>query len=319
MFAKRKYQFATDRQIQQFRERGFVKLAGLLTATQLNALRAAMAEALSSLATSPNSYDVTAAADAFWQGQPANDNQSSTQHDLDALGRAVRESHLPRLVDATAGGPRGRFLLDTSVWRRVPTLAQFATQSMLGAIAAELLAADAIRFYDDQLFVKEPGAVDRAAFHQDVSYFHLDRPWGCVFWIPMDRVDRGGGRMGYIPASHRWGEIFKPNIFVSALPFPGSQGADMPPVDAAPDQFGAQFVDAQPGDVIVHHLLTVHGSEGNRSTRPRQAFSLRYVDAEVRYCARQGAPAQPLHASNQGDGDFLDDEVHPMVWHQARC
>ena len=319
MSARRGYRPLTDSQIRQFRDYGFVKIAGLLTSIQINELRAAMATALSSLAASPNSYDVTAAADGFWQQDATNDNQGSSQHDLDALARAVRNSTLPRLVDAAGDGPRGRFLLDTGVWRRVPGLARFATESRLGAIAAELLDAEAIRFYDDQLFVKEPGAVDRAAFHQDFSYFHLDRPSGCVFWIPVDQVERGGGRMGYIPASHRWGEIFKPNIFVSALPFPGSEGANMPPVNEEPDRFGAEFVEAEPGDVIVHHFLTVHGSEGNRLARPRQAFSLRYVDAEARYCARRGAPAQPLHVADQRGGDRLDDDIHPIVWRRSTC
>lgn len=119
--------------------------------------------------------------------------------------------------------------------------------------------------------------------------------------------------MGYIPGSHRWGQAFKPNIFVSTLPFPGSEGADMPPVEEKPETYGVEYVEVEPGDVVVHHFLTVHGSEGNRGDRTRSAFSLRYCDAEARYRHRAGAPPQPLHRQDMADGEALDDVIHPRI------
>ena len=300
--------------VEHFQEFGFVRLANLLQPQEMTSLGHAMRQALDTLSQSPNAYDVTAAADAFWAQEAANDNLDARQHDLAALAKAVRESNLPRLVDAAPEGPRGKFILDTSVWRRVPALAAFALSSKLPEIAATLLAKPAVRYYDDQMFVKEPGAVDRAAFHQDVPYFHLDGETGCVFWIPLAAVGPGGGRIGYIPGSHRWGQIYRPNIFVSALAFPGSQGVDMPAIDKDPEAFGVRYIDVEPGDVLVHHFLTVHGSEGNRGTSVRPAFSLRYCDAELRYRYRPGAPPQPLHRAGTKDGDALDDAIHPVVW-----
>jgi ectoine hydroxylase-related dioxygenase (phytanoyl-CoA dioxygenase family) len=300
-------------EIASFQEQGYAVLRGLLGRQELTTLQRAMQQALATFPQSPNSYDVTAAADMFWQTDAANDNQGSQQHDLNALAAAVRDSPFPRLVDRERTGQRGRFLLDTGVWRRVSLLGDFARNSVLPELASSLLHAPRVRYYDDQLFVKEPGAVDRAAFHQDLPYFHLDGTAGCVFWVPLGRVREGGGRMGYIPGSHRWG-MFKPNVFVSALPFPGSEGADMPAIDEAPERFGVRYVDIEPGDVIVHHFLTVHGSEGNRTGHGRAAFSLRYCDAGMRYRYRPGAPQQPLHRPNMDDGDELDAEIHPIVW-----
>lgn len=298
----------------QFSEAGFVRLKAVLSTDEVSMLRRAMALALQTLNKSPNSYNVTAAADAIWKDETVED-QGSTQHDLALLAAAIRSSNLPRLVDKAAeGGTRGNFLLDTSVWRRVPQLAEFAIGGKMGRIAAELLGVSPVRYYDDQMFVKEPGAVDRAAFHQDVPYFHLDGDCGCVFWIPLNSVKAGGGRVGYIPGSHRWQKMFKANVFVSELPFPGAEGVDMPKIDANPEAYGVQYLEAEPGDVLVHHFLTVHGSEGNRSNTPRSAFSLRYCDANIRYRHRPGAPAQPLHKQDMKDGDPLDDEIHPIVW-----
>lgn len=304
----------TPDEISHFQKFGYVRLRNILSASQVDDLREAMNLGLHTFRTSPNAYDITAAADAVWREQDV-DDQGSTQHDLALLAQAIRAAKLNRLVDeADPGGPRGKFLLDTSVWRRVPELAAFCTESHLPAISAALLESEAIRYYDDQMFVKEPGAVDRSAFHQDVSYFHLASHTGCVFWIPLDKVRRGSGAMGYVPGSHRWGQVYKPNVFVSELAFPGSEGPDLPSIDDNPEAYGVQYVEVDPGDVIVHHFLTIHGAEGNRGSAARRAFSLRYVDADVRFQKRPGAPAQPLHRADVNDGDRLDDNIHPIVW-----
>lgn len=304
----------TGAQRRHFSEYGYVRLNGVLAPDEVAVLRQAMARAQSSFKYSPNSYNVTVAADSVW-GQEAVGDGDPIPHDLAALAAAIRASNLSRLADPSAdNGTRGNFLLDTSVWRRVPELAQFALGEKLAGISAQLLDAPRIRFYDDQMFVKEAGAVDRAAFHQDLPYLHLDGERGCVFWIPLNSVKAGGGRVGYVPGSHRWQKMFKANFFISELAFPGAEGDDMPNIEANPEAFGVQYIEAEPGDVIVHHFLTVHGSEGNRSNTLRAAFSLRYCDAELRYRHRPGAPAQPLHKRGMVDGEALDNAIHPIVW-----
>lgn len=298
-----------------FRRDGYVHLPGILTARDIERLRDAMAQAVATFGASPNSYDLTSAADEAWGGAEDIDDQGSQQYDLNAFARLVRSSDLPRLVDKRqSGAPRGKFLLDTSVWRRVPALADFALHSVLPRLAAGLLAVPAVRYYDDQLFIKQPGAVDRAAFHQDLSYFHLDGEAGCVFWIPLDPVRRGGGAMGYVPGSHRWNALYKPNIFASTQSFPGSAGPDLPQIDSNPEAYGVRYVEADPGDVVVHHFLTVHGSEGNARNVARRAFSLRYCDSTMRFRHRPGAPHQPLHRQHMRDGDALDESIHPIAY-----
>jgi ectoine hydroxylase-related dioxygenase (phytanoyl-CoA dioxygenase family) len=315
----RHFRSITADEVAHFRKFGFVCLRNVLSASQVDDLREAMADALTTLKTSPNSYNVTAAANAVWADQNV-DNQGSEQHDLALLAQAIRAAGLNRLVDeASPGTKRGNFLLDTSVWRRVPLLADFCTHGQLGPISGALLDVPAVRYYDDQIFVKEGGAVDRSAFHQDLSYFHLGGDTGCVFWIPLDKVRRGSGTMGYVPGSHRWGQTYKANVFVSELAFPGTEGPDLPSIDANPEAYGVQYVEVDPGDVIVHHFLTIHGAEGNRSGRERRAFSLRYIDANLRYRQRPGAPAQPLHRPGMQEGDLLDDTIHPIVWNASQA
>jgi ectoine hydroxylase-related dioxygenase (phytanoyl-CoA dioxygenase family) len=304
--------------VEEFRSKGFVQLAGLLSPATIERLRRAMTEALESFDTSPSSYDITAMADSLWDTQRRYDTGTSRQHDLTAFKKAIDAAGHPRLLDADRWVAKdGRFLVDTSVWRRVPLLAEFALHGPLGRIASVLLGAERIRYYDDQLFIKEPGTADRASFHQDLPYFNLGGEAGCVVWIPLDAVKRGGGSIGYIPGSHKWG-MFNPTVFMSRAAFPGSQGRDLPDIESDPDAYGVVHVEVEPGDVIIHHFLTVHGSEGNLTSGNRRAFSLRYCDAAIPYLARAGAPTQPLHESGKRDGDPLDDSIHPVVWPTPR-
>jgi hypothetical protein len=301
--------------IARFREDGFVVLRNLLASDQIEFLETAMRQALETSGNGPQGYDVTELAERLFnqRGRPKRSPQTDAR--FQALSAAVRNSKLPRLTDKPPKGqPKGHYLVDTGVWRRVQPLADFALYGDLPLAASSLLGADGVRFYDDQLFVKEPGAADRAAFHQDMPYFNLDGSSGCVFWIPLDPVRKGSGAMAYVPGSHRWEDKFNPNIFISRMAFPGSEGVDLPDIDADPDAFGVVYGEADPGDVIVHHFLTVHGSEGNTGSQISRAFSLRYCDAELRYRKRPGAPSQPLHRLGIKDGDRLDDAFHPPVW-----
>lgn len=301
-------------EIEEFGSKGFVRLRGLLSPATVERLRDAMDQALATFAQSPSSYDITAMADSLWDDTHRYDTGTSQQHDLAAFKAAIVEAGHPRLVDAERSAETpGRFLVDTSVWRRVPSLADFALRGPLGRVASQLLGTPNIRYFDDQLFIKEPYTADRAAFHQDVPYFNLDSDEGCVAWIPLDRVRKGGGSLGYVPGSHRWG-AFNPNVFMSRAAFPGSDGRDLPDIESDPQRYNVQHLEADPGDVLVHHFLTVHCSEGNLTAGNRRAFSLRYCDAAIRYRARKGAPTQPRHEKDLSTGDELDPTIHPIVY-----
>lgn len=113
---------------------------------------------------------------------------------------------------------------------------------------------------------------------------------------------------------YEWGEVFNPNIFASRMAFPGSAARDLPDIESAPNDFGVVYVDADPGDVIVHHFLTMHGSEGNVGGNDRRVFSLRYCDSRIRYRRRPGAPAQPLHKADLRDGKPLSEAYHPIAY-----
>jgi ectoine hydroxylase-related dioxygenase (phytanoyl-CoA dioxygenase family) len=136
-------------------------------------------------------------------------------------------------------------------------------------------------------------------------------------WVPVDRADRSTGALGYVRGSHRWGRAYRPNVFMSRLAMPGSEGDDLPDIDNNEGDYDIVYFEVEPGDVVIHHFRTVHGSHGNASTtRTRRAASLRYVGEQVRFRRRPGAPAQPHRPFDWPDGSALSDPWFPLVWRQ---
>lgn len=137
-------------------------------------------------------------------------------------------------------------------------------------MAAKQLLNGAVRFWHDQIFSKPALHGGVVAWHQDYSYWtrtiemnHL------TCWIALDDADEENGCLQYIPGSHRWGLLDKPNLT-----------GDM---DGLKQFMSAEQIEAlnHPQPVVVkagqcsfHHPLMVHGSFANYTNRSRRAFVL---------------------------------------------
>ena len=125
-----------------------------------------------------------------------------------------------------------------------------------------------VRFWHDQVFCKPPHCGGPVAWHQDYSYWTRTGPMNhLTCWIALDDADEENGCLHYIPGSHRW----------SLLPMPQIAGSlDAIEADLTKqqrDQLHAPVpVEVAAGEACFHHPLTLHGSEGNRSNRPRRAM-----------------------------------------------
>lgn len=310
----------TSDDVESFRRDGVVCLRGALGSVEIGDLVDAIGCAIKSIGSTPTGYDVTAVADAVWrQPEKIIGSEGASQYDLQALADYVHAQGAKPVRDSDLKGA-GRFLLDTGVWTRSRSMRRVALSNALAEIAGVLLEARHVRFYDDQIFVKEPGTVERTAFHQDLGYFNVEGDQGCVMWVPVDRATRATGSLGYVRGSHLWDATFKPNMFTTRLAFPGSEGEDLPDIDDNEADYDIVYFDVEPGDVVVHHFRTVHGSHGNASTtQTRRAASLRYVGENVRFRRRPGAPAQPHRPLDDwADGAELCDPWFPLVWRRDK-
>lgn len=298
---------------------GVVLLRGVLDLATVNAMRRCLDDTARDLASSAAGYNLSKLTRAAENNDEATLNAASEgQHDVAGLVQFIRQSGQPLLFDQL---PRaeGSFLLDSGVSARNRTFKQLCSDGAVPEIAAALLGAGAVRFYGDQIFIKEPGTRERTSFHQDASYFDIEGDQCCVIWIPVDPVTAATGGMMYVRGSHRQGQIYAPNVFVARTPLPGSEGDLIPDLEGHPENFDIVQFDVEPGDVLVHHYKTIHGAHGNLTRyQVRRAASLRYCGDDIRYKIRPGTPQQ-MHQSHQlKDGDPLSAPDFPVVWRREK-
>lgn len=95
-------------------------------------------------------------------------------------------------------------------WRVHPTLRALVFHPRIVALAAALLGAPTVRFWHDQVFAKPPRHPGVLPWHQDYSYWTRTAP-ACHLTINvmLDDADEQNGCVQFVPGSHRWGLLPK--------------------------------------------------------------------------------------------------------------
>lgn len=79
--------------------------------------------------------------------------------------------------------------------------------------ASQLLGNKSVRFWHDQLFCKPAKHGGVVAWHQDYSYWTRSVPMQhLTCWVGLDDVDVDNGCLYYVPKSHNWGLLDKPEL-----------------------------------------------------------------------------------------------------------
>jgi phytanoyl-CoA hydroxylase len=128
-----------------------------------------------------------------------------------------------------------------------------------------------------EYFCKPPGVGRATPAHQDGYYFMLDPSEAVTMWLSLDEVDDENGCVWYVPGSHRDG--IRDHSRTSTLGF--SQGISNYPTET--DRQRELAVPARPGDLLVHHALTIHRAGANRShSRLRRALGFVYFSERAK-------------------------------------
>jgi ectoine hydroxylase-related dioxygenase (phytanoyl-CoA dioxygenase family) len=127
-------------------------------------------------------------------------------------------------------------------------------------------------------FAKSPGDCEKyVAWHQDTTYWGLEPPFAATLWIAIDDSDIENGCLRVIPGSHRTllphGKSVKTGNILG-----NNQEID----PAFIDESRAVDLELKAGQASLHHGLTVHGSNPNRSQRRRCGMTVRFTRPDVR-------------------------------------
>jgi len=298
-----------------FARDGVLCLRSALTPEEISHLRGAVDRQIAALGVSRTGYDFESLARQIWdEGRPV-ETGAADRFDMRRMKDMVRADACARpLQEAPGDHGEGMFFYDVAAWKHDRGVRQVAFDSALPEIAAQLMDAAYVNFWEDTTFVKAPHTRQKTAFHQDLAYFQIEGDQCVVVWIPLDPATPENGVMQYVRGSHLWGETYAPNVFVSQTPFASSPEKRCPDIEGAPEEYDIVAFDVEPGDVIIHHVKTVHGAGGNPTGSWRRAVSLRYCGDQVRYFDRPGAIAQVGVSHTLKDGDRLFAADYPVVW-----
>ncbi|MEX2511534.1 MAG: phytanoyl-CoA dioxygenase family protein [Cyclobacteriaceae bacterium] len=135
--------------------------------------------------------------------------------------------------------------------------------------ASQLLEDKSVRFWHDQLFCKPAKHGGVVAWHQDYSYWTRTVPMQhLTCWVGLDDADISNGCLYYVPKSHRWGLLDKPELAGDM------EGLMDYLTEKQKKEFKPVPIEMKKGYGSFHHPLMVHGSYENKSDRSRRAFVL---------------------------------------------
>lgn len=230
-------------------------------------------------------------------------------------------------IEYTPNGKEGRYYGDFFIWRRDSDFESFMKDSPLPQLASQLMGSSHVNFFYDQLLVKEPKTHEPTPLHQDLPYWPLQGNDISSVWVPFDKADQSSGVVHYVKGSHKWGKRYAPRTFSTSTDSSFQSVYDkmnfesVTTVEDKLDQYDILHWEMEPGDVLVHHPLTLHFAPGNASsTGRRRGLALRYTGTDARWDARPGTfmenpkVAAILPEITLGDGDHLSGELFPQVW-----
>lgn len=223
---------------------------------------------------------------------------------------------------------------------RCKKMKQFIHESKLARIAAKVMQSTTASFIYDHVICKVQNNLSnqsssRIPWHQDLPYWNFDGNQIVSVWIPFDEMSACASKdvLSFVIGSHKWG-LFRPNHFVDATPYEGTeQMDDMPDIKelVSTGKATVQSFDVCPGDVLIFDSRIIHGSgphvialdddnmNNNKCHWLHRRVALRFGGDDAIFYKRKGETAIPpsyiQHDLQHGDKVSLDGSF-PILYHE---
>ena len=135
-----------------------------------------------------------------------------------------------------------------------------------------------IMIYAVEFFIKEPKTRQIVSMHQDLTYWGLGAIDGLVTaWLSLSPATPASGCMDFVKGSHKNAilpheDTFNKNNLLS-------RGQEVKVDVAAEDKVP---IEIHPGQISLHHGLTIHGSGPNTTDDRRIAAVIRYCTPDIK-------------------------------------
>ncbi len=155
----------------------------------------------------------------------------------------------------------------------MPLAARIALDPRVLDVVEGILGPDLL-LWSAELFIKEPHTTQVVGMHQDLTYWGMgETPDQLTAWIALSPATVESGCMDFVKGSHKnpilpHTDTFSDNNLLSR----GQEVA----VDVADTD--KTHIELEPGQMSLHHGLTIHGSGPNVSDDRRIGLAIRYLN-----------------------------------------
>jgi len=193
-------------------------------------------------------------------------------------------------------------------WR----IAEHARDAAIAQRVAETLGCSSVKLLQDSVLVKAARVGGAVAWHQDHSYTaYLDPPRVVSVRLALSDCKLVNGCLEVISGSHTWGLLGEPRAFTD------THIANALGQDEERHRERAVAIELCPGDISMHHCLTLHRSGKNRSEAPRKTLVTRLFDFDCRLVPERLPGDAVMHFPVDEDGR-LAASAFPVVYAAAR-
>ncbi|MBL8381606.1 MAG: phytanoyl-CoA dioxygenase family protein [Burkholderiales bacterium] len=147
----------------------------------------------------------------------------------------------------------------------------YARNQALLDMVAQLIGPD-VALWNMSFFAKPAGNGKRTPWHQDGEYWPIRPLATCTAWLAVDDSTTENGCLRVIRGSHR-DRALKAHHTVTAGDVTLNQELDAGEYDEA----RAADIVLEAGQISLHDVYLLHGSEANVSPRPRRGMTFRFM------------------------------------------
>ena len=138
-------------------------------------------------------------------------------------------------------------------------------------MTSQLIGSD-IALWNTSFFAKPAGSGKRTPWHQDGEYWPIRPLATCTAWLALDDSTRENGCLRVIKGSHAARALRAHNTV------DGDDVTLNQELDAAEfDEADAVDIVLKAGQISLHDVYLLHGSEPNTSPRPRRGMTMRFM------------------------------------------
>jgi phytanoyl-CoA hydroxylase len=223
--------------------------------------------------------------------------------ELEQAVDAIYHAHSPALP--------GQVWEVAGISRISPPIAEHAHDAAIAQRAGEALGCARVKILQDTVLVKAARIGGAVAWHQDHTYTgYLDPARVVSVRLALTDCSLDNGCLEVIDGSHAWGLLGDVHALTE------THVADALGPAAARWRDRVVPIELSPGDLSIHHCLTLHRSGENQSPRTRKTLITRLFDAACRLVRERLPVGAEAYFPTDDDG-CLADAAFPVVYRSA--